>query len=184
MSGSAVSCRPWRSRTIGAQVQEVGCQEAIVGGAGNGQRLLTVFVGERVAPGLLEEVGRCGQGPRAEEGRPRGSWYGKERPQGVDSLRGVPACLPEHPQVSDQLEAGCRVGLRQAEGDRGTEIVEFEIETIQPLGLIVCDELRSRRFRESQVVVAMGDPRVVCRRLGPARSSCRAVYCRTVSSSR
>ena len=155
---------PPAQQNVGAHIQEVGCQEAVVGGAGNGQRFLAVLLGECVAAGLIEEVGRCGQGPRAEERRPRGSWCGKERPEGVDSLRGVPPCLPEHPQGGDQLETGCGVGLSQAEGDRGTEIVEFEIEKIQPLGLIVRDELRSRRLRESQVVVAMGSPRVVCRR--------------------
>ena len=154
---------PPAEQNIGAQIQQVGGQEAVVGGAGNGQRFLAILLGERVAPGLVEEVGRCGQGPRAQERRPRGSWCGQEGPEGVDSLRGVPSCLPEHPQGGDQLETGRGVGLSQAEGDRGPEIVELEIEKIQPRGLIVRDELRSRRLRESQIVVAMGSPRVVCR---------------------
>ena len=39
------------------------------------------------------------------------------------------------------METGCGVGLGQDEGDRGTEIVELEIEKIQPRGLIVRDNV-------------------------------------------
>jgi hypothetical protein len=77
----------------------------------------------------------------------------------IDCFGGVPACLPEPSQGGGQPLARCGVCLHQAEGDRGPEVAELEIDTVQPLGLITCLELWSRRFRESQAAVAVGDPR-------------------------
>ena len=86
MSGSAAPGCPWRSRMTGTYLQQVGDQVLIAGGAGNGQRLPAVVLGDRVAAGLLEEVGRRGQRPGARQRRPLGGGHVKQRLQRVGSF--------------------------------------------------------------------------------------------------
>ena len=150
----------------GLHVQQISDHVVVPGGPGNDQRLIAVIPGHRVAARLLKQVGRRGQRPGAKERRPRGSRCIEESPEGFDSFGGVPACLPEHPQRGHQPDTGRRIGLVQAERDRGTEIVELEIEAVQPLGLIAGHELRRRGFGQRKVLVAMGSPGIVlCRRV-------------------
>ena len=58
-----------------------------------------------------------------------------------------------------------RVGVFEAEGDSRTEVVELEVETVEPLRLIVGDEPRGGRLGEGEVVVAMRRPGA-CHRVG------------------
>ena len=57
-----------------------------------------------------------------------------------------------------------RVGLGQADGDRGPQVAQLGIEPVQPGGLIGPVKVRRGRLGQGQVVVAVRGPRVVHRR--------------------
>jgi hypothetical protein len=84
--------------------------------------------------------------------------------EGVDSLGCVPARPPELSQCGGQPDSGHGISPSQAVGDRGPDVAELQVETVQPLGLIVPHQLWCRRFRESQVVVLVSAPGVIGRR--------------------
>ena len=137
---------------------------AVPGGPGNGQRLLAVVPGDRVAAYVLEEVGRRGQRPGARQRRLLGGRGVQERPQHVGAFGGVPAGPPVHPQRGGQPQARLGVGLGQAEGDRGPQVAQLGVEPVQPGGLIARHEPRRGRLGQGQVVVTVGDPGPVGRR--------------------
>ena len=142
----------------GPDVQQVGDQVVVPGGAGNGQRLFAVAPGDRVAARLVEEVGRGGQRPGARQRRLLDGRRVQERPQRAGSFGGVPAGPPEPAQRGGQPQARFPVGLGQAVGDRGPQIAQLGIEPVQPRGLIGGHQLRGGRLGQGQVVIAMGDP--------------------------
>ena len=64
---------PLAQQDAGTDVQQVGEQVVVPGSPGDRQCLVAVFPGDRVAARLLKEVGRCGQGPGAQQCPPLGS---------------------------------------------------------------------------------------------------------------
>ena len=142
----------------GTYLQQVGGQVLIPGGAGNGQRLLAVVLGDRVPARLLEEVSRRGQRPGARQRRPLGGRRVQQRPQHIGSFGGVSADLPENPQGGGQPQARLGVGLGQADGGRGPQIAQLGIEPVQPGALIGGHQVRRGRLGQGQVVIAMGGP--------------------------
>src|SRR5262252_4638589 len=90
----------------GAQVRKVRDQVVVLGGPGDRQPFLTVFLGGGVSTALLKEVRGRGQAPRAQKRLLRLSRQIEGGPERLDSLGCMPACLPELPQRSGQPDAG------------------------------------------------------------------------------
>ena len=64
---------PLAQQDESTDMQQVGDQVVVSGGASDRQCLIAVFLGDCVAARLLKEFGRAGQGAGAQQRRPSGS---------------------------------------------------------------------------------------------------------------
>ena len=122
----------------------------------------------RVVAEVIEQVAARGEGPGPGPGGHAGVGSLEQDVERLEDFAGVAAHVAEPAQPRRQSQAGLgTAGIGDAERQCGADVVELDLEPVEPDGLVRAAQVRAGGLDQGQVVIAVGGAGFVQLGAGP-----------------